>query len=52
MSPAEGSLFRRKGISNEDAVQRAIDECIERGILRDVLSKEKSDAMLRSAKIL
>ena len=32
-----------KGLSLEEAIQKAIDSCIERGILRDILLKEKSE---------
>ena len=35
----------RKGLSRDESVQAAMDHCIERGILTDVLIKEKSEVL-------
>lgn len=37
--------YRANGCSNENAVQAAIDDCIERGILSDILSREKTEVI-------
>lgn len=36
---------RKKGMGREEAVHTAIDTCIERGILRDILIKQKAEVL-------